>query len=139
MAIRTWNVVSGSAMVALLVVASAPTLARAYDNRVRLEAQLDPTPADPSAQGDARFESDSYDTELRVRVQSSTANDVVEVLINGVSVGEITLDEYGDGELDLDARNGDKVPTVKAGDVIEIVDAEDGTVLLEGTFAAEDR
>jgi hypothetical protein len=123
-------------MVALLVAASAQALA---DNRIRLEAQLDPTPADPFAQGDAKFRSDSYDTQLEVQVQNSTANDVVEVLLNGVSIGEITLDQYGRGQLQLDARNGDKVPTVKAGDVIEIVDAEDGTVLLEGTFVAENR
>jgi hypothetical protein len=74
-----------------------------------------------------------------VEFRNSTANDVVEVVINGVSVGEITLDQDGDGELQLDARNGDKVPTVKAGDVIEVVDAEDGTVLLTGTFVAERR
>lgn len=76
---------------------------------------------------------------FKVEVRGSTANDVVEVLLNGAVIGEITLDQYGDGELDLDARNGDKVPTVKAGDVIEVVDAEDGTVLLEGTFVAERR
>jgi hypothetical protein len=123
-------------MVALLVAASAQALA---DNRIRLQAQLNPTPADPSAQGDAEFRSDSYDTELMVEVRNSTAGDVVEVLLNGLSIGQIDLDQYGDGELQLDARNGDKVPTVKAGDVIEVVDAEDGTVLLEGKFAAERR
>ena len=45
----TWNVRAGSAMVALLVAASARTLANPFDNRVRLEAQLAPTSEDPIA------------------------------------------------------------------------------------------
>jgi hypothetical protein len=117
--------------------AAAQPVAGHWDNRVRLQANLQPTPADANASGDAEFRSDSYDTELQVRVQNSTADDVVNVLLNGKSIGTITLDNYGDGELDLDARNGDTVPTVKAGDVISVVDAEDGTVLLTGTFKAE--
>jgi hypothetical protein len=139
MVTKTWKVLAGLAAVVLLLAASTQSLQGRWDNRVRLQAQLAPTAADPNAQGDAEFRSDSYDTELKVRVQNSTANDVVNVLLNGKSIGTITLDQYGDGELDLDARNGNTVPTVQAGDTITVTDAEDGTVLLTGKFATENR
>jgi hypothetical protein len=133
---RKWSVLVGAAAVALVLAAAAQTFA---DNRVQLQAQLQPTAADPNASGQAEFESDSYRTELKVRVQNSIPNDVVLVRINGTSVGQIQLDNYVNGELDLDARRGTTVPTVKAGDVITIVDAKTQTLLLQGTFAAGGR
>ena len=72
-----------------------------------------------------------------MEVNNSTANHVVEMLINGVSVGEITLDQHGGSELQLDARNGDKILSVQAKDVIEVLEAEHGTVLLTGQFVAK--
>src|SRR5262245_22451800 len=66
------------------------------------------------------------DAELKVDVNNSTANHVVEMMTNDVPVGEITLDQLGEGALQLDARDGDKVPSAQARDVIEVVDVEDG-------------
>jgi hypothetical protein len=126
-----------SALTIALVMA-APTTVSA-DNRVDLRANLTATSRnDPFASGDAEFESSSYDTQFDVRVREITSTDmvVVEFTRNGVetTVGFIMLDQYGDGELQLDRRNGDNVPQLQAGDVITVEDAATGEILLQGTL-----
>jgi hypothetical protein len=125
-------------VLAITLVMAAPMIAFA-DNRVRLRANLAPPMGSPDqfASGDAEFRSDSYDTQFEARVQNITTTDMVAVEFtrNGgdTTLGVIMLDQYGNGELQLDRRNGDNVPQLQAGDVITVEDAT-GTILLEGTL-----
>jgi hypothetical protein len=49
------------------------------------------------------------------------------------SVGQITLEAGGSGELELNSRAGDTVPTVQSGDIV-IVANTDGTAILSGVL-----
>ncbi len=49
------------------------------------------------------------------------------------SVGEITLEEGGAGELSLNSRAGDTVPAIQSGDIV-IVATTDGSAILSGVF-----
>ena len=56
------------------------------------------------------------------------------VLINGTTVGQITLRETRDGGLRLDSANGDTVPVIAVGSTAEIKNGE--TTILSGSFRA---
>jgi hypothetical protein len=118
---------------ALLVV--LPAFARA-DEGTRLRATL--TAVDGSdASGRAEFRDQGDDgLRLEIDVQAIDSTDTVVVLINGAFFDTIDLDENGSGRLRLESRNGDSVPDISSGDDIQIVDATDGTPILEGTFGA---
>jgi hypothetical protein len=120
------TILTALAMVALPMLMPATVFA----DDVRLEADLSPTDVDPGASGRARFESDRYDTQFRVEVQNVSVTDTVDVFVNGDFVGTIVLNYLGQGELDLDARNGDTVPALQDGDEVEVVDAADDTTLI---------
>ena len=55
------------------------------------------------------------------------------VLIRDEFVTTITLFD-GSGRTDLTTAQGNKVPIVFSGDVIQVINPNDGTVLLEGIF-----
>ncbi|MBK8147689.1 MAG: VCBS repeat-containing protein [Acidobacteria bacterium] len=59
---------------------------------------------------------------------------VLDVLVNGASVGTITLNNVGEGVLRLDTNNGGSVPTIVAGDTATV---KNGNVtILGGVFRA---
>ena len=118
-----------------LLIALPAIVSADHNNRVRLETDLSTTAADPDAEGHARFESRTDRVRFRVEVEDIDVTASVNVLVNGNLIGTITLDN-GFGELDLNTKDGDKVPVLKAGDEVEIVDAADGaTLLLVGTLS----
>ena len=55
------------------------------------------------------------------------------VLIRDEFVTTITLFD-GSGRTDLTTAQGDEVPIVRSGDAIQVINPDDGTVLLEGVF-----
>ncbi|MCD9185475.1 MAG: CHRD domain-containing protein [Pyrinomonadaceae bacterium] len=57
---------------------------------------------------------------------------VLTVSVDDASVGEITLDDDGEGNLRLSTANGDTVPTVAAGSTLVVKNGE--TTVLSGTF-----
>lgn len=119
----------------LTLFTALPTTVRADQTRVRLETDLSPTAAAPDAEGHARFESRPDRARFRVEVEEVSVTSAVNVLVNGNLVGVLILD-HGFGELDLNSRDGDAVPTLQAGDEVDLVDAADGsTLLLSGVFS----
>jgi hypothetical protein len=113
-------------MIAVLMLMPATVFA----DEVRREADLSATDVDPGASGRARFESRQDRAEFRVQVDNVSVTDAVDVFVNGDFVGTIVLDDRGDGELDLNTRDGDTVPTLQDGDEVEVVDAADDTTLI---------
>ena len=112
-----------------------------YRSDVRLSARLVPTSADPRASGDAQFQSQTnrdgtVQRQFDVQVQDVSSADSVRVLVNGVQVGPVVkIGGYRrGGELKLDTNNGDTVPAMKAGDVVQVVNAANGTLILQGTL-----
>ena len=105
-------------------------------DRIELEADLIPTNADPFASGEAKFEKRDDRTRFEVEVEDVSSIGELDVRANGSSVGSITVDENGDGQLELDTRNGDTVPDLEAGDVVEVFNAV-GDLILSGTLEVD--
>lgn len=86
--------------------------------------------------GFAEFETHSSGTELEVRVRQVNLpiGTLLNVLVNGASIGNITLENRGEGRLKLRTENGQTVPAIIAGSTINV---KNGTVsVLTGTFAS---
>jgi hypothetical protein len=58
----------------------------------------------------------------------------VAVVVNGVLLDLIHIDHTGSGHVSLNTLHYQKVPELNHGDTIDIVDASDGTLILEGVF-----
>ncbi len=69
----------------------------------------------------------------RVSLPEGTVLDV-SVTSAGVttSIGQITLDAAGAGELELNSRAGDTVPAIQSGDVVTV--STGGTAIMSGVF-----
>jgi hypothetical protein len=122
-------------LAALALVLAVPALARA-DVTVRHRAQLGPTDEEPKATGRALdYETFGYPFTawLAVRVRGVSTTDMVAVLLNDEFLTTIMLKD-GSGEVRMTGRLGTDVPLIRTGDTVQIVDVDDGTVLLEGVF-----
>jgi hypothetical protein len=131
------NRVSGG-LIALALVASAMGAARADD--VHLEGTLFPVDPTEIDTGQVIYDMTPDRATLSVAVQNVFRAASVDVFVNGAFIGTIVLDvsgEFGNGELDLDTDNGDDVPTLQDGDVIEVFD-DRGLPVLSGQANAPD-
>ena len=120
------------AVMCLAVQASAV----AGGNVVRLEGRLTQTPADPFAEGQAKFEMRADRARASVEVQVTLAA-AVEIEVNGVPVAVVPVNALGIADWNVDSRDGDGVPPLAAGDVIDVFDADDGTLLLSGRLSSK--
>jgi len=99
-------------------------------------AVLQPTPSEPSASGLAEYFATLHDPptiSLSVEIHDISTTDTVAVLVGDNFVTTVTLID-GSGRTDLATAQGDEVPIVRSGDVIQVINPDDGTVLLEGVF-----
>jgi hypothetical protein len=87
-------------------------------------------------EGDANLERESEGTHLRVRVGRVNLADgaVLNVLVDGVKIGTITLDGQR-GEIRLRTDRGQPVPPVVNGTTVTVTDQSNAT-LLSGTFTS---
>jgi hypothetical protein len=85
-------------------------------------------------EGQAEFRARGMRQELKVEAEEVDLPDgtILTVEINGMPIDMIELEE-GEGELELNSEDGDLLPAVQEGDVLELV-ADDGSVVLCGTF-----
>jgi len=89
--------------------------------------------------GEAEFKQREDRKKLSVEIEDQTPDTTFDVLVDGVSVGQITTDEDGEGELELDSRDEDPVPSVMDDDIVDIIEMIDGAdvIVLSGTFSLE--
>ncbi len=107
----------------------------AGDNETKLEARLTSTAKGKSlASGKAKFEMRSDRIRLSVEVEDVLATKEVEVFVNGASIGTVAIDAVGGADINLDSRDGDSVPILKAGDLVEVRATSDGALILSGTL-----
>jgi hypothetical protein len=124
----------GRWLTACALVIAVPVFTRA-DVTALSRAHLRATDVEPLASGnasDAETLGYPFTAELIVRVHRVFSTDTVAVLLNDELLGTISLTD-GDGKLKLQGHLGE-VPFINPGDVIDIVNADDGTLLLEGIF-----
>lgn len=132
-------IAKGVALAAFVGAFSAVT-AMASDDDVRLRAELKATDEGDDAEGDAEWrkqEDGKYDRiRFRVDVQDVERDGTGTVAVRRdgdvVFQGEIKIDD-GQGRLELDTDDGDKVPNLQEGDVVEVADRKD-VVVLTGTL-----
>jgi hypothetical protein len=104
----------------------------AWAGSIRLEADLR---GPDYASGTAAYIQRGDDRLFDVTASNlTTSTATVFVLLNRQFVGTIDLDEAGDGELYLDTQQGDDVPVVQEGDLVQVMDPETGTSLLRGVL-----
>jgi hypothetical protein len=86
--------------------------------------------------GFAAYEIHSSRTELDVRVRqvNLATGTTLGVYVDGVLVGNMTVQSGGDAELRLRSDNGQNVPTVIVGSTIQIKNG--GSTILSGTFGS---
>ena len=101
----------------------------------RLVASLRATAADPLASGTARWESRPDRVTFTCEVEDVTTTGSHEVRVNGVSVGFVNV-VAGLGDLNMDSRNGDIIPTMNAGDRVQVRNPS-GRVILKGILALQ--
>jgi hypothetical protein len=90
--------------------------------------------------GGAEFRADSVRlrSSLKVEVENvnlpagTTLNVTLERGTFSQPEGQITLDAFGEGELELNTQDGDNVPAVQTGDVVKVFN--DTAVILIGVF-----
>lgn len=81
-----------------------------------------------NADGSRRFKVEVEDVNL-------PAGTILNVFVNGASIGSLTLDSFRNGELELESNDGEIVPTINAGTTVE-VRTQAGAAVVSGTFTA---
>ncbi len=131
-------------MVAVLAVGTAAVVRADHggnnNNETRLRTKLAGGAIQgKTPEGNAEFRMDakgrtSFSVEVEnVNLPAGTVLDVQ--LTHGVTltvVGQITLNAFGEGELELRSQDGDTVPAVVKGDMVAVLNA--GSPILSGTF-----
>jgi len=96
-----------------------------------LNGALQSTPADPLASGNAKWERRADRMKFSTEVEDVRTSGAHEVRINGKRIGDVRV-ANGIGDLNLDSRNGHRVPEMRPGDLVEVFNPK-GTLILNGT------
>ncbi len=88
--------------------------------------------------GFAEFEREDGGAELEVRVRQVNLpiGTLLTVMINGTSIGNIVLENRGEGRLRLRSENGQTVPAIVVGSTVTIKNGS--STILAGTFGGSD-
>jgi hypothetical protein len=89
-------------------------------------------------------EEDRLEVEFELEIEGATPNSVFDVTVDGVVVGQITTDEFGNGELNFsndpdgtaEVAFLDNFPEIGADSVVTV--GNEAGVILQGTFALGD-
>ena len=118
---------------ASLQLTTATTAAKGGDAaEIRLQAPLAATRVDQLASGTARWESRPDRVTFTCEVEDITTTGSHQVLVNGVLVGSVSV-VAGLGDLNMDSRDGDTIPTMNVGDRVQVKNPS-GVVILKGTL-----
>ncbi len=122
-----------SLLLVLIAIVFAVTPVLAGSTWVKTRISLKATDNEPLASGKAIFRDRDLGLrrKLNVEVQDVISATSVNVIVDGETVGSITL-VAGTGELELDTNDGDTVPFVFAGTLVKIKNVSNGDVLLKG-------
>ena len=113
-------------------------VADASAQRARLELRLTNVNVNPLASAKAKYVSSPNPNRLKFDVEGEDlAPDFtsVDVLLNGIPVALNLPVVNGIFDLELRASDGDSVPTVVLGDIVEVVNPTNGDTMFIGTFS----
>jgi len=105
--------------------------------RLTLSVNLSPAAAYPGAAGRATFE-DRYEG-LRLNVDATNLGTVQSVVFraDGIEVARSFVNAYGQANCRLQSKEGDFVPYLAQGSLIQVVNSSNGAIILSGRFPAE--
>lgn len=114
----------------LLVIGVAQS-ASARSAEIRMIADLNP-PTGGIADGKADFRDSGISKRLNVEIEDVAANSLFTVKVAGKTIGSIRTNSFGIGELERNTNDGQTVPNVQKGDLVQILRGT--TVVLSGRF-----
>ena len=132
---RTLNVLSIPVAAALALALNFMVLA--HDGRTRLESRLTATSAEPLDSGKAKFEMRDDRVRFSTEVEDVAVAQQIEVVVAGMSLGTVAIDALGGADLNLDSRDGDTVPVLQDGDLVEVFDTNGNILILSGTLGPD--
>ena len=96
---------------------------------------LSPSADYPNAKGKAVYKVKGSEREFQVEVENikKLAGKTVKVYVNGAQVGSATVDSLGAAQLNRNTDLGQTVPSIKAGDTVQVQTAA-GKLIASGKF-----
>jgi hypothetical protein len=107
--------------------------ASATSSEIRMLADLNPpTNVGGIADGRADYRESGNSMRLNVEVEDVTPNTTFTIEVSGNALGTITTNSFGTAELELNTNDGQVVPKILRGDVVEIF--QETELVLSGSF-----
>ena len=119
---------------ALVVLLSFSVVAEAKG--VVTQAALTGSAAHPGVNGKAVYRVDSAtDRKLEVEIEDARrlAGKTLVVMVNGKRFGTMTVDSFGNANIEHETERGQAVPMIKAGSIVR-VKTQAGVLVAKGTF-----
>jgi plastocyanin len=128
------------AAMSLLTFGIAPQNTSATASEIRMLADLNPPPSEvgmgATADGRADYRERGNSMRLNVEVEDVSPNTTFTVEISENTLGTITTNSFGTAELELNTNDGQAVPKVLRGDLVEILQGPQ--LVLSGSFNEEE-
>ncbi|HEX8636359.1 MAG TPA: hypothetical protein VF703_19715 [Pyrinomonadaceae bacterium] len=90
----------------------------------------------PQGHADFRRRPDGRRLNVEIQDVNLPAGTTYRVLVNNVSIGQIVLNSFFRGELELNTNDGHSVPVVANGTTVAVVNNTTGATILAGVFGA---
>lgn len=103
--------------------------------QIRLLAKLSGSKESPLTSGSAKWEKRPRRLKFSVEVEDVKTSGKHEVLVDGITVGTVMVKD-GIGDLNLDTEFGHRVPQMKAGQRVQVLNPS-GIVILKGILSVQ--
>ena len=108
----------------------------ASDPETKLRVRLTATDADPLASGSAKWEMRPDRVRFSTEVEDVASADEIRVVAGGNDMGTLAI-VGGFADLNLDSRDGDTVPVLSLGDLVEVFNTNGNVLILSGNLSPD--
>ena len=121
-------------VLSLLILGIIVQNASATTSEIRILADLNPAPsaAGIAADGRADYRERGSSMRLNVEIEDATPNSTFTIEVSGEPISTITTNSFGIAELELNTNDGQVVPKVLRGDLVQIFQGSE--LVLAGSF-----
>ena len=121
-------------VLSLLILGIIVQNASATTSEIRILADLNPAPsaAGIAADGRADYRERGSSMRLNVEIEDATPNSTFTIEVSGELISTITTNSFGIAELELNTNDGQVVPKVLRGDLVQIFQGSE--LVLAGSF-----
>jgi plastocyanin len=122
--------------ISLLILDIITQNASATTSEIRMLADLNPANVGMGGDGRADYRERGLSMRLNVEVEDVTPNSTLAIEVSGNPLGTITTNSFGIAELELTTNDGQVVPKVLRGDLVQIFQGTE--LVLSGSFNEDD-